>query len=430
MQVTVSKLPENRVSLNVEIEEERVEKAFDLACKNISKKTSISGFRKGKVPRKILERIIGKEAIAEEACNLILSETYPEAVKKSNISPIGEPELKVEKLEEGTPMVFTAQVDVKPDLTNFDYKSVNVELTKDTYEVKDKNIEESLNMLKTQLSQVMEVKDRGIEKGDFVDLGIQISYPDEPEKEPENLRKRTLFTDDNFIPEVVKEVQGMKIDEAKEFDVVSETENGTEKKLYSISVNNIMEIKSPELTDEFIQQNTRFKSLDEIKEKFKQDWEKILGDERKEFIKENILNKLLAELEKEQEIKLPEGMVSSKVNNLLYAHILQLAQSQMSLEDYLKEAGMEKEAYIEKLREKAGRDIKLDFIFDRISEAENISIPKEELDDAVSKLKSSLDKGKNRKSLDKKDLQEYMKKQLKKQRVIDFLIANTPVVEN
>jgi trigger factor len=436
MEVQYSKLPKSRVLLNVELEEERVGKAFKKACKNISKKASVPGFRKGKVPRKILERTLGKEVIVDEARNLLLMEAYPAAIKEANLLPMGEPSLDVKTFEEGSPMVFTAEVDVKPEITLPDYKAISIDIEKEKFEVKDEFIEDSLNILRKQLSTPKEVTERGIQKGDFVDLDLQLSYPEKEDKGLEPQRKTCIFDENNFEPELIKEIEGMKKDESREFEITKTSydeegkEIGTEKVAYDVTVNSIREIEEIELTDELIEQNTKYKNLEEIKEGFRQEWEKMLADKRENHIKDTLIDKLLESAEGEEGFEIPESLLQSKVNSLLATQAFQLSKSHLNLDDYLNQIGMEKEAYMEKLREEADKIIKTDLILDAIGEAEKIEVPEEDFEDALKKIDLLREKGKGLKEEERKDLRDYMEVKLRKQKVLDFLIEKVQVSEN
>ena len=428
MQVTVNKLPGSRVLLNIEVEAQKVTGAFNKAYDVLSKKTSIPGFRKGKVPKKILERAIGKDLISDEACNLLLAEAYTQAIKETDIFPLGEPELDVKKIEEGNPMVFTAEVDVKPSLSVPDYKSIQIEIGKDKYSINDTQVEESLEVFKTQFAETKEIKDRGIQTGDFVDFTMELTEtdPDGKEVKGDTNRKRTFFREHAIDPSVMKEMEGMKVDETKEFTITKD-----EKKVsYAVSLNSIMEVHMPELTDEFLGKNTQFKTVDELKENFRKEWEHILSDKKKGYIKENLFNKLVELIEKDGELEIPLYLLNTKVTNLMNSHIVQLSQNHSSLDAYLQQSGITKEEYVEKLKEEAARAIKIDLIIDSIGNSEHINIPEEEVKDAVRKLEFFKDKGKSNKNLDKRDFEDYMKIQMRKQKIIDFLLTNVSVIEN
>ncbi len=428
MQVTVNKLPGSRVLLNIEVETQKVTGAFNKAYEILSRKTSIPGFRKGKVPKKILERAIGKELISDEACNLLLAEAYTQAIKETDIFPLGEPELDVKKIEEGNPMVFTAEVDVKPLISPPDYKSIQIEIEKDKYNINDKQVEESLEVFKTQFAETKEIKDRGLQTGDFVDFTMNITEVDSEGKEVkgDTNRKRTFFKENSIDPSIMKEMEDMKVDETREFTI---TEN--EKKVsYAVSLNSIKEVHLPELTDEFLQKNTHFKSIDELKENFKKEWEHILGDKKRSYIKETVFNKLIEGIEKDSSIEIPLYLLNTKVTNLMNSHIVQLSQSHSSLDAYLKQAGITKEEYVEKLKEEATKSIKVDLIIDSIGNSEQIHIPDEDVKDAVRKLEFFKDKSRTNKNLDKRDFEDYMKIQMRKQKIIDFLLTSVNVIEN
>jgi len=424
MHVECSRLPKSRVLLNVEVDADRVERAFSRAYKSIGKKTNVPGFRKGKVPKKILERILGREVILEEAKNLLLLEAYPEAIKQAELFPLGEPDLNVKKFEEGIPMVFTAEVDIKPVLSVPDYKALEIEIEQEKFNVKDTYIEESLNIFKSQLAETKEVSDRGLQKGDFVDLSLQITYADKPE-ETHGDQKRCFVNEDNFAPSMLKEIEGMKVEETREFSIT----DAEDKKInYAVTLNSLVEFVLPELTDDFIAKNTKFNTLEEVKEEFRKEWERILLEKKKTYKKESIIDKLLEEVEKINGFEVPETLLAAKINSLMNTHMLQLSRSHLSLDDYLKETGSTQEDYMEKLKEEAVRAIKTDLLLDTIANSEDIKVSEEDFKKAVDKLRLSAEK--TLKSIDRKDLDEYILVQLRKQRVLDFLLETIPVKEN
>jgi len=429
MEAQYTKLPKSRVLLNVEVEEEKVENAFKRACKNIGKKSNIPGFRKGKVPRKILERTLGNEVITEEAKNLLIMESYIQAVKNVNLLPLGEPQLDVKKFEEGSPMVFTAEVDVKPDVSLPDYKSINIDIEKEKFEVKEDYINESLNIFKAQLSSPIDVTERGIQKGDFVDLDIQIGHKEDNGDNIETTRKTCFFNESNFSEELIKEIEGMKAGEIKEFEVTEGTEEEKKILIYEVNVNSIKEFQDFELTDEIIQKNTKFATLEEVKENFRNEWEKALLEKKNNYIKESIIDKLVEKVEGENGFELPESLLNSKVNSLVTSQKIQLLRAHLSFDEYLKQIGLEEETYIQKIREEADKIIKTDLILEAIGEAEKIEIPEEEFKEAMEKLEILRDKSKIKQS-EQRDLEDYVEVKLKKQKALDFLLKEVQISEN
>lgn len=436
MQVEFTKLPQSRILLNVEVDKDSVERAITRACKNISQKSSVPGFRKGKAPRKILERLLGKEVILDEAKNLLLIESYPRAIKEVDFLPLGEPALDIKSFEEDGPMVFTIEVDTKPTFELPDYRSVNIDLDSNKFKIKDEYLEESINILKKQLAETKEITERGLQKGDFVDLSMQISYPDEDAGEIETRPRRCFFNEENFSHNLIEQIEGLKTDESKEFELEEPVpdeegkETGKRRVSCAVTLNSIIEFNVPDLTDEFIEKNTKYKNMEEVKSEFSREWERILSDKKKDYIKDAITDKLLIEVDKENNFELPETLITSKVNNLMGAHILQLSKSHVSLDDYLKQAGLEKEDYVNKLKEEAVRIIKTELILEAIGEKENIQLSKEDEKEVKNKVKALGDMPGNLKLSERKDLEEYMGIKVKKEKVLDFLLENVKINEN
>ena len=376
MKATVTAVDQHKVSITIEIPAEDVKKGFAQAVKRIAGQVNIPGFRKGKAPRKILEMNYGKEAIAEEAFELLAGRAYTEALRENEIIPVSEPEIDREQFEEGKDLIFKATVVKQPEVTLGDYKGLEVE--KQDATVTDEQVEEQLNNIRSQQAKMVAAPaDATVQKDDFAtfDGGEGKSYP-------------LQIGSGSFIPGFEDQLIGHKAGEDVTVTVsfpedyfVAELA-GKEAK-FECHIHDIKRKELPEITDEFVRSVSVGQGKTEpaynTAEEFKADLRKRMEDDaaRRAI---DAYNAGLVELAvKNATVDIPEIMIEDRAEQMVQELAMNLEGRGLKLEDYLKFSNKTIEALREENKAAAAENVRADLVLDEIAKAENVQVTPEDM---------------------------------------------------
>ncbi len=420
MKVTVEDLGPVQKELKIEISPEKVSKELSEAYTLLSKQVTVRGFRKGKTPRSVLERMYADRVNAQVAESLI-KESLPEALKEANLSLILAPEIKdFSKISDGKPFTYSAVVDVWPEFELPQYKGIEIE--EPEVNVTDEEVEEQFNALVRFYAEVKDVEeDRPVKEGDIVVIDYE-GFIDE--KPVEELKEENYYLEvgaGNFNEKFESELIGMEKGAEKDIeisypeDAINELVAGKSVR-YHVKVKQIKQRVLPELNEEFI---SRFgkdvKSVDDLKEKLRKQLLKDKEEGAKAAMRRQLLDKLLEGVEFPVPERLVEEKLKQMVDNVtahLYERGYDLQKAQIS-EDRLKE----------KMREDAERQVKLELILDKIADKEEIYPEDKDMEPYYSQLAGS--------SLDKEQLEQaivgHIIPKIRSQKTVEFLLKNAKI---
>lgn len=410
--VLVSK-EKNRAVFTVELPSEKLEEAIQKAYLKNKSRFSLPGFRKGHVPRKILEMNYGVEIFFEDAVNMLLPDAYEEAVEELELEPVAQPEVDVDELEKGSPVKFKFEVDVRPEVELGDYSNLEAEVNK--YEVTDEDISRVIDRERDQNSRIISVEDRAVKDGDIVNIDFvgKLDGEEFPGGDAEGYE--LVIGSGAFIPGFEEQIIGKEIGQEFDVDVVFPEEYHDESLagknvIFEVKLNSIQEKELPELDDEFVKDISEFDTLEEYKNNVKIDLEEELKKQA-EVEKENKAVEALMEVMK---VDIPESMIDMEVDREYQNFLYRVQGMGLTLDQYFAIANSDEEKTREELRPASEKKVKGELALDEFIVKENIEATDEEIDKEISELA---------KQYELKDVDSF-KKTLKESGDLDF-ITNT-----
>ncbi|MBO2533847.1 MAG: trigger factor [Thermoactinomycetaceae bacterium] len=426
MKASWEKTENNQGVLTVEVDGETVEKALNQAFRKVVKRVTVPGFRKGKVPRAIFERRFGVEVLYEDALDILLPDAYASAVKETGIEPVDRPEIEIEQMEKGKPLIFKATVTVKPEVKLGEYKGL--EVPKKDFEVKPEDVDAELEAMRKRQGQLEAVEDGTVEKGDRVIIDFEGTIDGKPFEGGKADGFSLEVGSGRMIPGFEDQLIGMKPGEEKTITVTFPEDyhvkelSGKEAS-FRIKLHEIKRLRLPELDDEFAQDVSEFDTLEELKK----DIENKLKERAKREEEEYRRNQLVEMAAANAEIDLPPVMVEREIDHMLEHFEQHLRFQGMNLEMYKQFSGKDDKALREEFREEAEKKVRANLVLEAIAKEENLEVTDEEIDEELEKLAEQLNQSKDevRRLLEERDGLEGIKNQLLTRKAVDLLVSNS-----
>lgn len=385
MSVQVEKLEKNMAKLTVEVPAENVEKAIQGAYNKMKKSINIPGFRKGKAPRQLIEKMYGKEVFYNDAIDAMLPSAYSDAVEECGEEIVSHPQIDVVQIESGKPFVFTATVAVKPAVELGEYKGIQVE--KAPIEVKDEEIEAQIAKEREANSRTVTVDDRAVAQGDIVTLDFE-GFVDGVAFEGGKGENYDLTIGSNtFIPGFEDQLVGAKI--GKELDVnVTFPEKYGAKELagkaavFKCKVNGIKVKELPAVDDEFAQEVSEFDTLDEYKADIKAKLLKEKEDEAARAKEDAVIGKII----EGAKMEIPDAMVEYQTRQMLDEFAQRIQSQGISLDQYFQFTGLTEEKYMEEMKPRALQNIQSRLVLEAVAQAENLVAEEADIEEEIKKM--------------------------------------------
>ncbi|MDE6961067.1 MAG: trigger factor [Lachnospiraceae bacterium] len=426
MSVQVEKLEKNMAKLTIEVPVETVEKAIQNAYQKMKKNINIPGFRKGKAPRQLIEKMYGKEVFYNDAIDEMLQNSYADAVEECGEEVVSRPELNIVQMESKSPFIYTATVALKPEVTLPEYKGIEVEKT--PVEVHDEEIEAELLKEKEANARTITVEDRPVADKDIVTLDFEGFVDGEAFEGGKGENYDLTIGSGAFIPGFEEQLVGAKIGEDLDVNVTF-PENYNAKELagkaavFKCRVNGIKVKELPEVDDEFAQEVSEFETLDEYKADIR---ERLLKDKEEDAkkIKEDLVIQKIIEGAK---MDIPDAMVNFQAEQLMDDFAQRIQMQGMSLEQYFRFTGMTQEQYEEQMRPRALQNIQSRLVLEAVAKAENLEVTEADVDAEMQKMADQykMEVEKVKEFFGESQIEE-MKKDLAIQKAID-LVAGAAV---
>lgn len=384
MKATVEKLEDSFAHLSIEVDESEFQRSLDESYRRYSYRVSIPGFRKGRVPRQILEMRIGKATLIEDALKRIIPEAYIEAIKETGIDPIDEPEFSVTEAEEGKPVKFTARVLVRPEVKLPDYKEIRIE--REIPEVSEEDVDSQIERLRENQAVFATVDREDVIEEDYVLARLSISCDGEPVDlglgdDPVLMQAGSEKGD--FLG-ISKHLLGLKVGEEAEIEVTLpehfvDTEVAGKQGIATVKIDGIRKKELPELNEEFAKAVGDFESVDALRERIRETMEKVV----KERFEAEYIDKVVDKITEEAEVEVPEVLVEREVDRMLHDFEANLVQQGLSLEGYLESVGIDKEDLRSNYRDDAYKGVKAEFVLEAIAKAEGFEASDDEVNERV-----------------------------------------------
>ncbi len=425
MEVNKQDLEGNKVELQVEVEPERVNDALDKAYKKVVKDVDIPGFRKGKVPRKVLEARYGKEILHKDALDFLIPKAYREAVKAAEIEPIDQPDIEDFYIAEDEPATFTAEIEVKPEVELGEYQELGIE--KEESEVTEEDIETRIDQLREQHSQLITSEKSEVEDGDYViiDYEGKINGETFPGGSAEEFSLE--IGSGTFIPGFEEKLIGKKVGEESDISVpfpedYNAEDLAGEEAVFTVKVKEIKEKKLPELDDDFAREAGDFETFAELKEDITQK----IDEEKENKVENEFKNAVVEEAVDNAEVDVPDTLVENELDQMFQNMSYSISQQGLEVDKYLEYMGLNEEEWREKNRENAARMAKNNLVLEAIAREEGIEVSDEELDNKVEEIAAESDQ-----DLEQVKVIMQMQGQLAKikeglrvEKTLDFLLEN------
>ena len=423
MSVQVEKLEKNMAKLTVEVSAEDFKAAIKKAFNKNKNRFSIPGFRNGKAPQAMIEKMYGEGVFYEDAADEAINASYAEAMKESGLDIVSRPEVTIEKIGKDEPFVYSALVAVKPEVTLGQYKGVEVE--KADASVSAEDVEAELKKVQEQNARLLTVEDRGVEDGDQTVIDFE-GFVDGKGFEGGKAEDYPLtIGSHSFIDTFEEQLIGKKIGEECEVNVTFPTEYHAadlagKPATFKVTVKEIKVKELPELNDEFASEVSEFDTLDE----YKKDVEKKLAEKKE--IEANSKNEdaVVAKVVENATMEIPDKMIDAQAENMVQDMARRMQSQGLSLDMYLKYTGMTVEQMKEQARPDAEKRIRTRLVLEAVAKAENIQISDEKVDEEVAKMAEAykMEVEKLKSYMSESDVKQ-MKEDLAVQQAVDLLVA-------
>lgn len=423
MSVQVEKLEKNMAKLTVEVSAEDFKAAIKKAFNKNKNRFAIPGFRKGKAPQAMIEKMYGEGVFYEDAADEAINASYAEAMKESGLDIVSRPEVTIEKIGKDEPFVYSALVAVKPEVTLGQYKGVEVE--KADASVSAEDVEAELKKVQEQNARLLTVEDRGVEDGDQTVIDFE-GFVDGKGFEGGKAEDYPLtIGSHSFIDTFEEQLIGKKIGEECEVNVTFPTEYHAadlagKPATFKVTVKEIKVKELPELNDEFASEVSEFDTLDE----YKKDVEKKLAEKKE--IEANSKNEdaVVAKVVENATMEIPDKMIDAQAENMVQDMARRMQSQGLSLDMYLKYTGMTVEQMKEQTRPDAEKRIRTRLVLEAVAKAENIQISDEKVDEEVAKMAEAykMEVEKLKSYMSESDVKQ-MKEDLAVQQAVDLLVA-------
>lgn len=424
MSLQVEKLEKNMAKLTIEVPASDLEKALQSAYKKQKNKISLPGFRKGKVPRQMIEKMYGAEIFFDDAANEIIPKAYADAYDECELEIVSRPEINIVQIEKGKPFIFTAEVATKPEVTLGEYKGLEVD--KVSTRVTQKEVEAKIEEEAEKNARTVTVEDRAVQDGDEVILDFEGFVDGEAFEGGKGENYPLTIGSGSFIPGFEEQLVGAEAEKEVEVKVTfpedyhAEELKGKEA-VFKCTVHEIKAKELPEIDDEFAAEVSEFDTLDEykadVKAKIKE--QKATDGKRKQE------DQAVEQAIKNASYEIPDAMVDTQISQMANDFAQRIQSQGLTMEQYYQFTGMTEEKMNEEFKPQAVKRIETRLVLEAIAKAENIEISDEKLDEEITKMAEAY-------KMEADKLKEFMgdaeKKQMKEdmavQEAVTFLVEN------
>lgn len=429
MKTSLERLDENRVVLEVEVEEARVEQAVDTVYRGLVERLNIPGFRKGKAPRKVVELRVGRDHLYREAVGELMPKVFQEAVSEAQLRPVVEPKIDVLQMEPGKPLRFKAEVEVEGEVVLSEYKGL--EVARDREAVTDEDVERELERFREAHAELEELSGRDtVETGDYAVIDYECFVRGRAFEGGAGKDKLVLAGGDATLEGLSQGLIGAKVGETKTVQVhISESypvkDVAGQEAAMDFTVRSIKAKKLPGLDDELAKDAGDFATLEE----FKGDIKKKLEEAAEKRADARIRTELVDRVSQGAALEIPEKLVERRLDAYVQDLETTLERQRLSLEEYLKSTGEELSSWKERTRERLRGQVRSEMTLRAVAASEGLVATEEELIDALVGAAPGLDQERVRKLLDDPEQRNAASDEVLRRKAVDFLVSHAHIVE-
>ncbi len=428
MSLQVEKLEKNMAKLTIEVSAEEVEKAIEKAYQKQKSRISVPGFRKGKVPRKMVEKMYGVGVFYEDAVNDMIPTAYEAAVKKSELEIVSQPKIDVVQIEAGKEFIFTAEVAVKPEVELGEYKGV--EVPKSDVSVSDEEIMAEIDKEREQNSRIITVDDRAVEDGDMTVIDFEGFVDGVAFEGGKGTDYPLTIGSHSFIDTFEEQLIGKNIGEEVDVNVTFPEEYHAEElkgkpALFKVTVKEIKKKELPELDNDFVEDVSEFSTVDEYKASIKTKIEEKKADEAKSAKEEATIEKII----EGAKMEIPDAMVDSQVRQMAEDFARRISAQGLTIDQYFQYTGLTSDKLLEQMRPQALKRIQSRLVLEAVADKENFEVTDEDVNNEINDMASAyqMEADKLKDLLTDAD-KENMKRDIQVKKAVEFVTENAKEV--
>lgn len=422
MSLQVEKLEKNMAKLTIEVPAEEFDAAIKNAYNKNKNKFSIPGFRKGKAPLAMLEKMYGAGIFYEDAANEVIDASYPKVAEESKEEIVSTPEIKVTQIEKGKAFIYEATVALKPEVTLGEYKGVEVKKAEAV--VTDEDVENELTAARKKNGRLIDVEDGAIEDGDNTIIDFTGYIDDKTFDGGAGTDYPLVIGSHSFIEGFEDQLIGKKKGETCDVNVTFPAEYHADELAgkpakFVVTIKEVKRNELPELNDEFASEVSDFDTLDE----YKADIRKKLQEKKEQDAKVENENNVIEKVVENAQMELPQPMVDTQAREMVENYARRLQSQGLNINDYMKYTGMTPEKLMEQMRPEAEKRIKTRLVLEKVVEVENVEVSDEKLDKQINEIAASykLEGAKLKEMMGERE-KEQIREDLKVQAAIDLLV--------
>ncbi len=385
MAVKSEQVEKNLVKLTFEVSPEQFEEGIKKAYAKNAKKYNVPGFRKGKVPRAIIEKYYTEAVFYDDAINFVLPEAYDSALKEAEVESVARPEIDVEEIKKGEPVVFTALVTTKPEVKLGKYKGITIDKIEHT--VTDADVDKDIEATQKKNARLITVEDRPIENGDIAVIDFEgfadgVAFPGGKGEGYE-----LEIGSGTFIPGFEEQLIGKTGETDTEVNVTFPEEYHAadlagKDATFKVKIHEIKVRELPELNDDFASEVSEFDTLEEYKKDVRTRLEKAAEDKTKAETENAVIDKVA----EEAEIDIPDAMIEAQIDRLVNDFAQRLAYQGLNLDMYMQYTGATKESFREGFKEQAQKQVRVSLVLEEVAKQEGIAANPEEINDKLAEM--------------------------------------------
>lgn len=385
MNVTVERV-ENEATLKITAPAAEVNAGYKKAVQKIADQANIPGFRKGKAPRAIIEMHYGKEAVKQEAFEIVANKAYSEALDKEKLIPVSDPKVEESTFEEGKDMELTIKVTLKPEPELGEYKGLHVE--KKEVEVTDEQVDAQIkDMMGRDAKMVVAEEGAVIEKGDFAIIDFAGTVDGEPFSGGEGKGYPLEVGSNSFIPGFEDQLVGLSKGDSTDVEVTFPEDYfvkdlAGKEAIFKVNIQDVKRKELPELNDEYVASKTDFKTVEELRANYKERMQKAAEANAKAEYEHELIDLAVANAK----FSVPEIMIEDKISQMVEEMKMSLESRKMSLDMYMQYTGLDMAKIRENQRPVAEENVKTDLVLDAIAKAEDIQVDMADVDAEIAAI--------------------------------------------
>ena len=427
MAVKSEQVEKNLIKLTFEVSVKDFGDAMGRAYAKNAKKYSVPGFRKGKVPRSVIEKYYTEAVFYDDAINDVLPSAYENALKEADIEPAARPEIDVEEIKKGEPVVITALVTTKPDVKLGDY--IGIKVNKIEHNVTDEDVDKELEATRARNARAISVEDRPVQNGDIATIDFEGFCDDVPFEGGKGENYDLEIGSGSFIPGFEEQLIGAELNKEVDVNVTfpeeyHAAELAGKPALFKVTVKGIKYKELPELDDDFASEVSEFETLAEYKDSIK----KKLEEQAEKKTKEETENAVIEKACEACEVEIPAAMIETQIDRMVNGFAQRLQYQGLNLETYLQYIGGTAESLRESFKEQAEKQCKVSLVIEAIAKAEGIEALNEEIEDKIAEMSKlyNMEIDKLKEVLRDED-KESIEHDIKMSKAIDMLVNNAKV---